>query len=66
MAQLSPIMQQLAGVDLEHFLRDISRLPGAMAKGMCTETPKAATDELAELETRASSKGKKTEAPPSE
>ena len=66
LSQLSPIMQQLAGVDLEHFLRDISRLPGAMARGMGTEAPKAATDELAELETRARGKGKKTEAPPSE
>jgi flotillin len=29
-SQLSPIMQQLAGVDLERFLQDISKLPGAV------------------------------------
>ena len=30
LSQLRPIMQQLAGVDLEQFLQDISRLPGAV------------------------------------
>jgi len=34
LGQLSPIMQQLAGVDLQQFLQDISRLPGAVASGM--------------------------------
>ena len=27
LSQLSPIMEQLAGVDLKHFLQDISKLP---------------------------------------
>lgn len=31
LSQLTPIMQQLAGVDLKRFLQDISRLPGAVA-----------------------------------
>ncbi|MBW2278746.1 MAG: hypothetical protein JRF63_14740, partial [Deltaproteobacteria bacterium] len=31
LSQLSPIMQQLAGVDMQQFLQDISRLPGAIA-----------------------------------
>jgi flotillin len=31
LSQLSPIMKQLAGVNLESFLQDISRLPGALA-----------------------------------
>jgi flotillin len=31
-SQLSPIMQQLAGVDLERFLQDISKLPGAVTE----------------------------------
>jgi flotillin len=30
LSQLKPIMQQLAGVDLESFLQDISRLPGSV------------------------------------
>jgi flotillin len=30
LSQLSPIMKQLAGVNLESFLQDISRLPGAV------------------------------------
>jgi flotillin len=32
LSQLKPIMQQLAGVDLESFLQDISRLPGAVVE----------------------------------
>lgn len=32
LSQLTPIMDQLAGVDLKTFLQDISRLPGAAAK----------------------------------
>jgi flotillin len=31
LSQLKPIMQQLAGVDLERFLQDVSQLPAAMA-----------------------------------
>lgn len=31
LSQLSPIMQQLAGVDMQQFLQDISQLPGAVA-----------------------------------
>ena len=34
LSQLSPIMQQLAGVDVQSLLHDISRLPGAMADTM--------------------------------
>ncbi len=33
LSQLRPIMQQLAGVDMDRFLQDISRLPGAVAAG---------------------------------
>ncbi|MFQ5739442.1 MAG: flotillin family protein [Acidobacteriota bacterium] len=31
LSQLSPIMEQLAGVDLRRFLKDISRLPGTLS-----------------------------------
>jgi uncharacterized membrane protein YqiK len=31
LSQLSPIMEQLAGVDLKRFLQDISRLPSSVA-----------------------------------
>ncbi len=34
MSQLSPIMEQLAGVDLKRFLQDISKLPGAVGEKM--------------------------------
>ena len=34
LSQLSPIMEQLAGVDLRSFLKDISKLPGAVGKGL--------------------------------
>lgn len=34
LSQLNPIMQQLAGVDLQHFLQGVSRLPGAMADNL--------------------------------
>ncbi len=37
LSQLRPIMQQLAGVDLERFLQDISRLPGAVTERLGTE-----------------------------
>ncbi len=33
LGQLSPIMEQLAGVDLRSFLRDISKLPGSVISG---------------------------------
>jgi len=33
LSQLSPIMKQLAGVNIESFLQDISRLPGALGGG---------------------------------
>jgi flotillin len=39
LSQLSPIMKQLAGVNLESFLQDISKLPGALAAG-----PKGTTE----------------------
>ena len=34
LSQLSPIMEQLAGVDLQNFLQDISKLPGAVGRGL--------------------------------
>ena len=34
LSQLSPMMEQLAGVDLQSFLKDISKLPGALGKGL--------------------------------
>ena len=34
MSQLGPIMKQLSGVDLQQMLRDISRLPAAVARGV--------------------------------
>lgn len=34
LSQLSPIMEQLAGVDVQSFLKDISRLPAAVAEGI--------------------------------
>ncbi len=34
LSQLSPIMEQLAGVDLQNFLKDISKLPGAVGRGL--------------------------------
>jgi flotillin len=37
MSQLSPIMQQLAGVDLKTFLQDVSRLPGAATRHLTVE-----------------------------
>lgn len=49
LSQLGPILQQLAGVDLDEFLRGIAALPGATAKGLAArggakaqaETPEA-------------------------
>ena len=31
LSQLTPIMQQLAGVDLQQLLQDLSRLPGSVS-----------------------------------
>lgn len=36
LSQLSPIMRQLSGVDLENLLQDLSRLPGALADQIST------------------------------
>ena len=36
LSQLQPIMQQLAGVDLQTFLQDISKLPAAMGDKLAT------------------------------
>lgn len=33
LSQLSPIMEQLAGVDLKRFLQDVSKIPSAIAPG---------------------------------
>jgi flotillin len=38
LSQLSPIMQQLSGVDLKSFLQDISRLPGAVSDRLKPES----------------------------
>jgi flotillin len=40
MTQLSPIMQQLAGVDLRSFLQDVAKLPGAAAQSIAAQTKK--------------------------
>jgi flotillin len=45
MSQLRPIMQQLAGVDLEQFLQDISRLPGAVTERIGPGRPKEPTSD---------------------
>ncbi len=34
LSQLSPIMEQLAGVNLKSFLQGISKLPGAVSESM--------------------------------
>ncbi len=36
LSQLSPIMQQLAGVDLQRLLQDLARLPGAAADAVAS------------------------------
>jgi flotillin len=40
LSQLSPIMEQLAGVDLKRFLQDVSKLPGAVTEGIVRVEPK--------------------------
>lgn len=40
LSQLTPIMEQLAGVDLKRFLQDISKLPGAV-QGKTVDVPKS-------------------------
>ena len=37
LSQLSPIMEQLAGVDLKRFLQDVSKIPSAMLPTAGTE-----------------------------
>jgi flotillin len=32
LAQLTPIMQQLAGIDLQRFLQDVARLPSGLTQ----------------------------------
>jgi len=39
LSQLSPLMEQLAGVSLKGFLQDVSKLPGAAAHGMTRAEP---------------------------
>jgi flotillin len=34
LSQLSPIMEQLAGIDLKRFLQDVSKIPAAVAEGL--------------------------------
>jgi len=43
MTQLGPIMKQLSGVDLDNLLRNIARLPGAVADGIEGGTTKPAS-----------------------
>ena len=38
LSQLRPIMQQLAGVNIESFLQDISKLPGAVGRKLGTQS----------------------------
>jgi flotillin len=47
LSQLRPIMQQLAGVDIEQFLQDISQLPRAVVEGGASpqKTPSESDDE---------------------
>jgi hypothetical protein len=40
LSQLRPIMQQLAGVDLQSFLQDISKLPGAVGNNLTKKLAK--------------------------
>jgi flotillin len=40
LSQLSPIMEQLAGVDLKRFLQDVSKLPAAITEGRGHEEPR--------------------------
>ena len=44
LSQLSPIMQQLAGVDLDRLLQDISKLPGAVSARLGEPSGQADTD----------------------
>ncbi len=39
LSQLSPIMEQLAGVDLKRFLQDVSKIPNAVAEGLVRVEP---------------------------
>jgi flotillin len=40
LSQLSPIMEQLAGVDLKRFLQGVAKLPAAAAEGIVRAEPK--------------------------
>jgi flotillin len=39
LSQLSPIMEQLAGIDLKRFLQDVSKIPNAVAEGLVRVEP---------------------------
>jgi flotillin len=39
LSQLSPIMEQLAGIDLKRFLQDVSKIPAAVAEGLVRVEP---------------------------
>ena len=41
LTQLGPVMKQLSGVDMDALLRDLSRLPGAVADSVETSTKKS-------------------------
>jgi flotillin len=41
LTQLGPVMRQLSGVDLDNLLRNISRLPGAVADNLGSTKPKS-------------------------
>jgi flotillin len=40
LSQLSPIMEQLAGVDIKRFLQDVSKLPAAITEGRGHDEPR--------------------------
>ena len=48
LSQLGPILQQLAGVDLDDFLRGIAALPGATAQGLVAQVGSQASGETPE------------------
>ena len=41
LSQLSPIMEQLAGVDLKRFLQDVSKIPATVTEGLVRTAPPA-------------------------
>ena len=54
LSQLSPIMEQLAGVDLKRFLQDVSKIPAAVTGADRPRRPAAARSSPPELRDEAS------------